>query len=211
MQYSFDLLVGAAVVVLLVEDGIDGDCGLAGLTIADDQLALAAADRHQRVDRLQPGLHRFVHRAAGDDAGRLDVDARPGDVCQRALAVDRIAEGVDDPAEETASNWNIDNRVGAFDGVAFTDMAVVAKHDDADIVVFEIEGQAPLAVRELDHLAGLDLVEAIDAGDAVADRQHLTDLRDIRLAAEIGDLLFEDRGYLRGANFHENPSKQCSS
>ena len=42
-----------------------------------------------------------------------------------------------------------------------------------------------IAVGELDHLAGLDLVEAVDAGDAVADRQHLADLGDIGLAAEI--------------------------
>jgi hypothetical protein len=31
------------------------------------------------------------------------------------------------------------------------------------------------AAGELDHLAGLDIVEAVDAGDAVTDRQHLAD------------------------------------
>ena len=61
------------------------------------------------------------------------------------------------------------------------------------------------AVRELDHLAGLDLVEAVDAGDAVADRQHLADFGDIGLAAEIGDLLLQDGGNFRRANFHQNP------
>ena len=63
-----------------------------------------------------------------------------------------------------------------------------------------------IAVRELDHLAGLDLVEAVDAGDAVADRQHLPDLGDIRLAAETGDLLLQDRRDFRRANFHLIPS-----
>ena len=90
-------------------------------------------------------------------------------------------------------------------------MAVITEYDDADIVAFEIEGQALFAVRKLDHLAGLDFVESVDAGDAVADRQDLPDLRDIRLAAETGDLLFEDRRNLRRANFHENPFRQCSS
>ena len=47
------------------------------------------------------------------------------------------------------------------------------------------------------------VVEAIDAGDAVADRQHLADLGDIRLGAETGDLLLEDRRNLRRANFHQ--------
>jgi hypothetical protein len=42
----------AGVDVFLVEDRVDRDRGLAGLAVADDQLALAAADRDQRVDRL---------------------------------------------------------------------------------------------------------------------------------------------------------------
>src|ERR1700730_15803610 len=162
------LFVSAAVVLLLVQDSVDRDGSLAGLTIPDDQLALAAPDRHQRVDGLEPGLHRLVHRTARHDPGRLDVHARPGNVGQRALAVDRFAERIDDAPEEAASDRHIDDCVGAFDGVAFADVAVVAKHDDPDIVAFEIEGQALLAIRKLDQLARLNLVEAVDAGDAVA-------------------------------------------
>ena len=57
--------------------------------------------------------------------------------------------------------------------------------------------------RELDHLAGLDVVEAVDAGDAVADRQHLADVGDLGLLAEVLDLLLEDRGDLCGADVHQ--------
>src|SRR3546814_7397458 len=52
---------------LLVDDRVDRQRGLAGLTIADDQLALTAADRHHRVDGLVAGLHQLVDRLAGDD------------------------------------------------------------------------------------------------------------------------------------------------
>jgi hypothetical protein len=38
---------------------------LAGLAVADDQLALAAADVRHRVDRLDAGHHRLLHRLAG--------------------------------------------------------------------------------------------------------------------------------------------------
>ena len=62
------------VLALLVDDRVDRDGGLAGLAVADDQLALAAADRDHRVDGLDAGLQRLVHRLAGDDAGRLDLD-----------------------------------------------------------------------------------------------------------------------------------------
>ncbi len=60
---------------LLVDDRVDRDRGLAGLAVADDQLALAAADRDQRVDGLDarsgPG-----YRPAG---GR----SRPGRCARR--------------------------------------------------------------------------------------------------------------------------------
>src|SRR3982750_1289942 len=58
----------------LVDDRIDRDGGLAGLAVADDQLALPAADRHHRVDGLESGLHRLRHRLASDHAGRDLLD-----------------------------------------------------------------------------------------------------------------------------------------
>ena len=66
----------------------------------------------------------------------------------------------------------------------------------------EVEGHALHARLELDHLAGLDLVEAVAAGDAVADGEDLPDLGDLGLGAEVLDLLFQDRGDLSGADVH---------
>ena len=152
---ELDLLVAGGVERLLVEDGVDRDRGLAGLAVADDQLALAAADRDQRVDRLEAGRHRLVHRLARNDAGRLDVDAPALAGVDRALAVDRIAERVDDAAEQSLADRHVDDGAGALDGLAFLDLAVVAEDHDADIVGFEIERHAAHAVLELDHLAGL--------------------------------------------------------
>ncbi len=59
------------VAVLVVDDRVDRDRGLAGLAVADDQLALTAADRDHRVDRLEAGEHRLLDRLALDDARRL--------------------------------------------------------------------------------------------------------------------------------------------
>ena len=44
----------------LVDDGVDGNSGLTGLTVTDDQLALTATDRHHGIDGLQAGLHRLI-------------------------------------------------------------------------------------------------------------------------------------------------------
>ena len=95
--------------VLLIEDRVDRDGGLAGLPVADDQLALAAADRHHRVDRLQAGLQRLLHRLPIDDAGREPLDRRELLRRDRALAVDRLAERVDHAAEQLVADRHRDD------------------------------------------------------------------------------------------------------
>ena len=181
---------------LLVEEGVEDDGGLAGLAVADDELALAAADGDQRVDRLEPGGHRLVHRLPRQDARRLHVHAHARVGLDGALAVDRVAERVDDAAEQALADGHLDDGAGALDGVAFLDGAVVAEDHDADVVGLEVQRHAADAAGELHHLAGLHVVEAVDAGDAVADGQHLADLGDLGLLAEVLDLLLEDRGDL---------------
>src|SRR4030095_15986548 len=187
---------------LLFDVGVDDAGGLAGLAVADDQLALAASDRHQAVDRLEAGLHRLMHRLARDDAGRLHFDALALDVGQRTLAVDRIAKAIEHAAQQALAHRRVDDGAGPLDGVAFLDRAVVAEDHDADIVGLEVEGHAADAAGEFDHLAGLHLVQAIDAGAAVAHRQHGADLGDISLVAEILDLLLQNGRDFGGADFH---------
>src|SRR5439155_4795774 len=100
----------------------------------------------------------------------------------------------------------LDDGARALDGLAFLDLAVLAEDHDTDIVDLEVERHAAHAVLELDHLAGLHVVEAVDAGDAVADREHLADLGDLGLLAEVLDLLLEDRGDFSGADVHQETS-----
>ena len=65
---------------------------------------------------------------------------------ERPLAVDRVAEPVDDAAEQAAADRHVDDRAGALDRVALADAAVVAEDHDADIVGLEVERHA-LACR----------------------------------------------------------------
>ena len=126
------------VAALLVQDRVQNDGGLAGLAVADDQLALAAADRNHRVDGLDAGLQRLAHRLPVHDAGRdaLDRDAL---ICgDGPLAVERNSQRVDHAAHHGLAHRRGHDRARALDDVAFLHQRVFAKKHGADLVLFEV-------------------------------------------------------------------------
>ena len=189
--------------VLVVDDRVDRDRRLAGLAVADDQLALAAADRDHRVDRLEAGLHRLLHRLALDHAGGLELGrARLGRL-DLALAVERVAERVDDAAQQRLADRDVEQALGALDRVALDDVLPRAEQHRADVVGLEAEGEAGHVVRQLEHLERHAVLQAVDARDAVGDRQHGADLGQVRLVGvEPLDAALEDGGDLVWLDLH---------
>src|SRR5262249_32757960 len=141
--------------------------------------------------------------SGGEECRRREVDPATLLGIDWPLAVDRIAERVDHAAEQGLADRYLDDGARALDRLPFLDLAVLAEDDDADVVDLEIERHPAHAVLELDHLAGLDVVEAVDPGDAVTDREHLTDLGALRLLAEVLDLLFQDCRNFGWADVHQ--------
>ena len=188
--------------VLLIQDGVDRDGGLSGLAIADDELALAAANRHHRVDRLQPGLQRLLHALAIDDAGRQALDRRELLARDRTLAVDRRAQRVDDAAEHLFADRHRNDAAGALDDVAFLDFLELAEEHRADALLLEVQRDAEHAVRELEHLARHRLLDAVHAGDAVAERNDGADFGDVHIDRVAADLLADDLGYFFSFDVH---------
>ena len=118
---------------------IDRDRGLAGLAIANDQFALATTNRDQGIKRLQAGLHGLVHRLARDNARRLDFDAAAFLASNRALAVDRVAQAINNAAEQSLADGHVNDGTGPFDRVAFLDVPVTTENNDTDIVGLEVQ------------------------------------------------------------------------
>ena len=124
------------------------DRGLAGAAVADDQLALAAADRDHGVDGHDAGEERLGNGFTDDDAGGDLLDRIGFLGIDRAFAVDRTAERVDDAAEEGLADGHGEQLAGGRDLVAFLELGDVAEDDAADLVFLEVERDADDAVRE---------------------------------------------------------------
>ena len=165
----------------LVQDGVDGDGGLACLAVADDELALAATDGDHRVDGEQTRLQGFAHRRAVDDAGRLELDGATMARADIAQAVDGLAERVHHAAEHAPANGDIHDAAGRAALIALGDGVDVAEEHGADLIALEVLGEAEdgstrFGALELEKLACHGVAQAGDTCDTVTDLVDMGDL-----------------------------------
>ena len=177
---------------LLVDDRVDGDGRLAGLAVADDQLALAAPDRDQGVDGLDAGLDRRVDRLAGDDAGGDTLDGAGPGGGDGALVIERAAERIDHATDERRPDWDFDHATGRLYRVAFLDVGCVAENDRADGLLSQVEGHAHDRSWELEQLGRECVRQAVDLGDPVTDLDHGADAARLGTRIEVLDRVLDD-------------------
>jgi hypothetical protein len=180
------------VLVALVDDRVNGDGSLPRLTVADDQLALPAADGHHRVDGFQTSLQRLADRLSIDDARRDTLDRHERLCRDRSFAVDRLAKRVHDAAEQLFAYGHRDDAAGALDDVPFLDLGEFPEEHRAHTVLFEIQRYAEDAVRKFEHLTGHRPLYAVNARDAVTDGHDAADFCDVDLNGVAADLLADD-------------------
>ncbi len=123
------------VLTLLIDNGIRCNNGFARLTVADDQLALAAADGNHAVDGLDTRLQRNRNTLALDDAGRLAFNGAHLGGLNGALAVDRLAQRVYHAAHHCVAHRHTDNTACPFYRVALFNTLVGAQQHDGYTVL----------------------------------------------------------------------------
>ena len=158
----------------------------------DDQLPLSAANGNHGVNGLNAGLQRYGNAPALDDAGGVALDGAQLLRLDGALAVNGLAEGIDDAADEGLADRNGHDAARALDKAALADADVRAEHDDADAALLEVQRHAERAVFKAEQLVGLAFIQSMHLGDAVADLNDVADLILLRLGCIIFDLILDD-------------------
>jgi hypothetical protein len=194
---------------LLIENRVDGDRRFARFAVADDQLALAAADGRHRVDRLDTRLQRLLHRLAAGHAGGHELDGAVLGAGHRALAVERVAQRIDDAADHCRPDGHRQQLAQRLDLVAFLNRQVVAENRHANAVFLQVERHADGPVGELDHLAGHHVRQAVDAGDSIAHLQHRAHFLDADRVVVFLDLRLNDGGNFGCVEFHNMSLVTC--
>ena len=111
----------------------------------------------------------------------------------RAFAVDRLTERIDDATDEGVADGDLGDVAGPFDLVAFADFGVGAEDRDTDIVGFEVQHHSVDIIGELHQLGHLDIFQTPDAGNTVTDLQHGADRLHLEFGFEPLELLSYDR------------------
>src|SRR6185503_1138035 len=157
------------VFALLVDDRVDGDGSLACLTIANDQLALTATDRHHRVDRFETCLQWFFHGLSIDHAWRNALNRVVVVGNDWTSVVDRIAEHVDHASDKRVAHRHFYDAPRALYEIAFADGLKVTEQHGANLVFFKVQGETANVVWKLEQFAGHDLFQSVQLGNSVTD------------------------------------------
>ena len=103
------------VAALLIDDAVKCDCRLAGGAVADDKLALPAANGNHGVDSLDACLHRGVHRTTDCHVRSDHFDSARLARAKRPLAIDGLAQPVHDAPDKLVTHGHDHDAAGASD------------------------------------------------------------------------------------------------
>ena len=171
----------------LVVDRIDCDRGLAGSAIADDQLALAAAQCEQRIDRQDAGLDRLADQFSFDDRRCWRIDRVARRSFDRQTSIQRSSQWIDDAPEKRGPDRRSDHLSGAAHQIAGLDRLCLIEQNAADQVAVERLYEPQLTTVEAQHFVKLGGGQAGDYRDAVARCLHATQFLDRRTQRRPGD------------------------
>ena len=124
--------------VFLIDDRIDRDRCLSGLSVTDNKLSLSSSNRYHGINCLNTGLQRHLYRLAVGDPRRFDLDKAGFCRTYFPLAVNRYTQRIDDTADHGIADGHTHNAAGTTDRIAFFDQIVFTEQYGADIVFFQV-------------------------------------------------------------------------
>ena len=165
----------------LVYYGVNRDSGFAGTTVADDKFPLAAADGNHGVNCFNTGLQRLFNRLAGGNAGSVIFNRTEFGSSDRPFAVNRLTDGIYNPANHSFANGNLHDSAGTADRIAFFDQNFAAEQYRADVVFFKVEHHTVDIIWKFQELAGHGFFQTVNTGDTVTHLDNSADIVNIEV------------------------------
>jgi len=134
------LFVSSSVVLLLVDNGINGNSGLTGLSVTNNELSLSSTDWHEGVNGLESSLHGLVYGFSWDNTWGLELNSLSLVALDWAETIDCVTEWVNNSTKHTKTDWNIDDGSGSLNDISFLNFSIVTQDDNTNVISLEIKG-----------------------------------------------------------------------
>ena len=186
----------------MVDDGVDGNGGLTGLAVANDELPLASADGYHCIHGFKSRLQGLVHGLTEDYTGGFALQwHRELLALDVAPAVKGLTQGADNPAHHIIIDLHRHNPLGAPYGLSLLNVVGGAEQHSAHVVLFQVHNNARHAPLKLQQLATLGILESIDACHAIAHLQYGADLLKFYSGVYACQLLTQHSAHLAWSDF----------
>src|SRR5690606_35649292 len=125
--------------------------------------------RNHCVDGFNPGLQWLINRLTVDNSRSFPFDWHfKGLTFYRAFRVNRMAEGIANPANDAFSNLYGSNFSGTFNRIAFTKISGVTQQYCSNIVFFKAHCDTLKVLRKVDQFSLLNRGKTINTGNTVS-------------------------------------------
>lgn len=125
--------------------------------------------------------HNHHYKLPRNNAWSFRSNTEPQFVVERSLAIDGIAQSIDDTTQQFFAHGNVDDGTGTFDNVTLLNVSVITEYDNTDIVRLQIQRHALQSRAEFHHLVGLDVLQPVYTRDTIPNAEHSTSLFEIGL------------------------------
>ena len=186
----------------LVDDRVDSYSSLTCLSVANDQLTLAAADRNHGVNRLQTCLNRLANGLTFNNARSNFFNNVKLSCFDRAFTVNRLTQGVNNAAFQCGSDGNLQNAAGSLNDIAFGNMCVVAQNNGTDGISFKVKSKTVCVIREFKHFALHHVRKTMNTANTVGNGDNRTFSAKVGVQTHTFDSLLQQLANLTRIELH---------
>ena len=181
----------------MADNRVHCEGGFTGLSVTDDQFPLTFADRHQCVDRLNPGMKRLRDGGALQNSRRFALDGAALPRADLPLTVNGMPQRIHHSAKQCFAHRYGSNLAHTPHTAAAFDMRVIAVNHAPDFAGLNVQYHPAVSAGKLHHLAVHNVGKTVHPADSVRNRQDSAELVGEDLLVHRVQILPQFRGKAR--------------
>src|SRR5215211_2324859 len=179
------------VLAFLINDRVNGNGRLAGLTITNNQFALSPPNRNHRVDGLDARLDRRIHILTIHHTRSDTLNWAEAGCGNWPLSINGLTQRVDYTTDHGITHRNRSDTPRSTHGHAFRDSPVIAHNDHTNTISFKVECSPHNTIQELNKFLRSYICKSLYTSNTITRLGHGTNIADIEFRFKSLNLLLQ--------------------